>query len=302
MSTSSYKHGIIFSFSAYLIWGILPLYWALITEVGAFEILAFRVLLSAILMIVIMLFTQQKHYLKTDVQQLLRHPKQLVAIIVAGYVITINWGIFIWAVSNHHVLESSLGYYINPLVSILLALIFLRERFNKMEWVAIILAAIGVLFMTFKVGTFPFISICLALSFGVYGLLKKLVPIRAMSSITIECIVTAPVSILFLFYLHHTGQMGFGWNMDSFWLLFSGVLTATPLILFSASAQRIPLSLNGFIQYLGPTLMFILSIFVFKEHFDIGQLITFLFIWTGIIIFSVTQYVKYKRQRAMRIR
>lgn len=294
--TSEYKKGIFFELGAYVLWGILPIYWELIDHIGAFEILAFRIIFSMIFMILLLVVgRKQREAFLRDVNQLFTHPVQLVAIIVAGYVITINWGTFIWAVTNGHVLQSSLGYYINPLVSIVLALIFLKERFNKFEWLAIIFALIGVLYMTIKIGEFPFVSIMLALSFGVYGLLKKIVHIDAISSIAIECIVTAPAGIIYVIYLWQQHHMTFGFNMSSFWLVFSGAVTAIPLILFSAGAKRIPLSLTGFIQYVGPTIMFILGIFVFKEKFDVHQLITFIFIWIGIILYSISQYMNIKR-------
>ncbi|WP_426786997.1 EamA family transporter RarD [Staphylococcus capitis] len=294
--TSEYKKGIFFALGAYVLWGILPIYWELIDHIGAFEILAFRIIFSMIFMILLLVVgRKQREGFLRDVNQLFTHPVQLVAIIVAGYVITINWGTFIWAVTNGHVLQSSLGYYINPLVSIVLALIFLKERFNKFEWLAIIFALIGVLYMTIKIGEFPFVSIMLALSFGVYGLLKKIVHIDAISSIAIECIVTAPAGIIYVIYLWQQHHMTFGFNMSSFWLVFSGAVTAIPLILFSAGAKRIPLSLTGFIQYVGPTIMFILGIFVFKEKFDVHQLITFIFIWIGIILYSISQYMNIKR-------
>lgn len=294
--TSEYKKGIFFALGAYVLWGILPIYWELIDHIGAFEILDFRIIFSMIFMILLLVVgRKQREAFLRDVNQLFIHPVQLVAIIVAGYVITINWGTFIWAVTNGHVLQSSLGYYINPLVSIVLALIFLKERFNKFEWLAIIFALIGVLYMTIKIGEFPFVSIMLALSFGVYGLLKKIVHIDAISSIAIECIVTAPAGIIYVIYLWQQHHMTFGFNMSSFWLVFSGAVTAIPLILFSAGAKRIPLSLTGFIQYVGPTIMFILGIFVFKEKFDVHQLITFIFIWIGIILYSISQYMNIKR-------
>ena len=294
--TSEYKKGIFFALGAYVLWGILPIYWELIDHIGAFEILAFRIIFSMIFMILLLVVgRKQREAFLRDVNQLFIHPVQLVAIIVAGYVITINWGTFIWAVTNGHVLQSSLGYYINPLVSIVLALIFLKERFNKFEWLAIIFALIGVLYMTIKIGEFPFVSIMLALSFGVYGLLKKIVHIDAISSIAIECIVTAPAGIIYVIYLWQQHHITFGFNMSSFWLVFSGAVTAIPLILFSAGAKRIPLSLTGFIQYVGPTIMFILGIFVFKEKFDVHQLITFIFIWIGINLYSISQYMNIKR-------
>lgn len=295
--SNEYKKGIFFALGAYVLWGILPIYWELIDQIGAFEILAFRIIFSAIFMVLILIVGKhQRQSFMRDVNQLVSHPIQLLAIIVAGYVITVNWGTFIWAVTNGHVLESSLGYYINPLVSILLALIFLKERFNKFEWLAILFAFIGVLYMTLKVGEFPVVSLMLAFSFGIYGLLKKVVHIDAISSIAVECIVTAPAGLIYVGYLWQQHQLTFGMNMSSFWLLFSGAITAIPLILFSAGAKRIPLSLTGFIQYVGPTIMFVLGIFLFNEPFDVHQLITFVFIWIGIILYSISQYLKMKRR------
>lgn len=295
--SNEYKKGIFFALGAYVLWGILPIYWELIDQIGAFEILAFRIIFSAIFMVLILIVGKhQRQSFMRDVNQLVSHPIQLLAIIVAGYVITVNWGTFIWAVTNGHVLQSSLGYYINPLVSILLALIFLKERFNKFEWLAILFAFIGVLYMTLKVGEFPVVSLMLAFSFGIYGLLKKVVHIDAISSIAVECIVTAPAGLIYVGYLWQQHQLTFGMNMSSFWLLFSGAITAIPLILFSAGAKRIPLSLTGFTQYVGPTIMFVLGIFLFNEPFDVHQLITFVFIWIGIILYSISQYLKMKRR------
>lgn len=294
-SHAEFKKGILFALGAHLLWGILPIYWRLIHGISAFEILAYRIVLAMIFMILMIFVLKKSQAFKQDINQLVAHPIQLVAIIIAGYVITINWGTFIWAVSNGHVLQTSLGYYINPLVSILLAFIFLKERFNKFETLAIVSAAIGVLYMTIKIGEFPIISLMLAFSFGIYGLLKKLVRVEAISGIAIECIVTAPAGLIYIIYLWQAHQSSVGLNMSTFLLLFSGAVTAVPLILFSAGARRIPLSLTGFIQYVSPTIIFLLGIFVFKEKFDIHQFITFIFIWIGIALYSISQYIKMKR-------
>lgn len=294
-SNIEFKKGVLFALGAHLLWGILPIYWRLIGNISAFEILAYRIILTMIFMIIMIYILKQSTAFKRDLTHLFATPIQLIAIIVAGYVITLNWGTFIWAVSNGHVLQTSLGYYINPLVSILLAFIFLKERFNKFESLAIVFAAIGVLYMTIRVGEFPMISLMLAFSFGIYGLLKKLVRVDAMTGIAIECIVTAPAGLIYIIYLWQIHHTSVGINMASFWLLFSGAVTAVPLILFSAGARRIPLSLTGFIQYVSPTIIFLLGIFVFKEPFDIHQFITFIFIWIGIALYSISQYVKMKR-------
>ena len=292
---AEFKKGILFALGAHLLWGILPIYWRFIYGISAFEILAYRIILAMVFMILMIFVLKKSQALKHDINQLVAHPIQLVAIIIAGYVITINWGTFIWAVSNGHVLQTSLGYYINPLVSVLLAFIFLKERFNKFETLAIVSAVIGVIYMTMKIGEFPIISLMLAFSFGIYGLLKKLVRVEAMSGIAIECIVTAPAGLIYIIYLWQAHQSSVGLNMSTFLLLFSGAVTAVPLILFSAGARRIPLSLTGFIQYVSPTIIFLLGIFVFKETFDIHQFITFIFIWIGIALYSISQYIKMKR-------
>ena len=272
-----FKRGIIYSLIAYILWGTLPIYWSLLNDIGPFEILAYRIILSMVFMVVLIIAIGKYSQFVNS--------------------ITINWGTFIWAVNNNHVLQSSLGYYINPLVSIVLAMIFLKERFNKMEWLAIILAVIGVLYMTIRIGEFPIVSIILALSFGFYGLLKKIVPIDALSSITYECIVTTPAALIYIIYLWTTHQSSVGFNMPTLWLVFSGAITAIPLISFSAGARRIPLSLMGFIQYIGPTLMFILGVFVYKEPFNTNQLITFIFIWAGIIIYCISRYIQMKKDK-----
>ena len=288
--------GIFFALGAYVLWGILPIYWELIHHIGAFEILAFRIIFSAIFMIFILIIGKnQRQAFIRDVNQLVTHPIQLVAIVVAGYVITINWGTFIWAVTNGHVLQSSLGYYINPLVSILLALIFLKERFNKFEWLAILFAFIGVLY-DIESRRIPNRFTHVGIFIWDLWIIEKVVHIDAISSITVECIVTAPAGLIYVGYLWQQHQLSFGMNMSSFWLLFSGAITAIPLILFSAGAKRIPLSLTGFIQYVGPTIMFVLGIFLFNEPFDINQLITFIFIWIGIVLYSTSQYLKMKRR------
>ncbi|WP_274311741.1 EamA family transporter RarD [Staphylococcus hyicus] len=296
MQDSSFKKGIMFSFIAYILWGTLPLYWALITGINAIETLMIRIILSLIFMLILLPIMKQWTTFKNDLHSLIASPKKLIIIIVAGYVVTLNWGTFIYAIEAGYVLQTSLGYYINPLVSILLAMIFFKERFNRLEWGAILIALTGVLYMTIKIGEFPYISLLLAFSFGIYGLLKKLVPLNALSSITIETIVTTPMALIYIVYMALHSHLSIGLNMSTFWLLFSGAVTAVPLLSFSAGAIRIPLSLMGFIQYVGPTLIFILGIFIFNEPFNTDQFITFCFIWSGIFIYILSQIIKiYKR-------
>ncbi|HEC2157023.1 EamA family transporter RarD [Staphylococcus delphini] len=291
-----FKKGILFALLAYVMWGTLPLYWALIHDVDPIETLMYRIVLSLIFMLILLPIIGRWQQFAQDMAQLKAKPFKLLIIILAGYIVTVNWGTFIYAIDAGFVLQTSLGYYINPLVSILLSMIFFKERFNRLEWVAILFAVLGVVYMTFKVGEFPYISLILAFSFGIYGLLKKLVPMPALSSITIESLATAPMAIIYLIIVGQTADLSIGWNMSTFWLLFSGAVTALPLLSFSEGAIRIPLSLMGFIQYVGPTLIFILGIFVFKEPFNIDQFITFCFIWVGIVIYVISQIIKIKKR------
>ncbi|MBI5975479.1 EamA family transporter RarD [Staphylococcus canis] len=297
MQPQEFKKGIFFAFLAYFMWGTLPLYWALIHGIDAIETLMIRIVLSLILLAVLVPLLKQKHQLTLDLKYLLEYPKKLFIIILAGYIVTINWGTFIYAIEAGYVLQTSLGYYINPLVSIFLSMIFFKERFSRLEWCAIIIAAAGVLYMTVKVGELPVISLVLAFTFGFYGLLKKLVPLNALSGITIETIATTPAALIYLFYIYQHSGLSVGWNLSTFWLLFSGAATVLPLLAFSAGAIRIPLSLMGFIQYLGPTIIFILGILVFKEPFNTDQFITFCFIWLGIIIYVISQIMKIRKQK-----
>lgn len=296
---SEQQKGILYAAGSYIIWGILPLYWKLIDSINSYEILAHRIIWSVVFMVLLVVFLGRTSEFKIQTRRLFSEPKQALSLFIAALVIAMNWGLFIWAVSNDHVMQASLGYYINPLMSVLLGLIFMKERFTKVEWTAIALAAAGVFYMTLSLGVFPYISVLLAASFAVYGLLKKNIRIDAIYTILLECLFTLPFALIGLIYLKNVNMSHFGMNQDSFMLLFSGVLTAIPLILFTAGARRIPLSLIGFLQYIGPTLMLIQSVFLFNEPFTITHLVTFGLIWTGLILYSISKIMTYRRQKRL---
>ncbi|MGK0554127.1 EamA family transporter RarD [Macrococcus capreoli] len=289
--------GILYAGGAYFLWGILPTYWRSVNTFNPYEILFHRVLWSAIFMVVLIVLLKKWPQFIADTRSLIGRKKELIALIAASLVIMVNWGIFIWAINNHHVLQASLGYYINPLMSIALGFIFMKERFNTLEILAIVLAAIGVLFMTLSSGTFPFISIVLAASFALYGLMKKYVNIDAIYSIALETIITLPLALIGIGYLAQLGENHFGANHTSFLILFAGVATAVPLILFTAGAKRIPLSLIGFLQYISPTLILLQGVFLFGEHFSATDFITFLCIWSGLILYSYSKYIQFKAMK-----
>lgn len=294
---SEEQKGILYAAGSYVMWGVLPLYWKLIDGIQSYEILAHRIIWSLVFMILLVFFLGKTSELKIQTKSLFGEPKQALSLFIAAVVIAMNWGLFIWAVSNDHVMQASLGYYINPLMSILLGLFFMKERFTKVEWLAIALAAAGVFYMTLSLGVFPYISVLLAASFAIYGLLKKNIRIDAIYTILLECLFTLPFALIGLVYLKSINMSHFGMNRDSFILLFSCALTAIPLIIFTAGARRIPLSLIGFLQYIGPTLMLIQSVFLFNEQFTITHLVTFGLIWTGLILYSISKIMTYRRQK-----
>ncbi|GGB01322.1 EamA family transporter RarD [Macrococcus hajekii] len=293
---SEQQKGMIYAALSYMIWGVLPLYWKLIDTINPYEILAHRIIWSLAFMIFLIIVLRKTTEFTVQTKRLFKEPKQTLSLFTAALVIAINWGLFIWAVSNGHVMQASLGYYINPLMSILLGLFFMKERYSNVEWIAIALAAAGVLFMTFSLGVFPYISVMLAASFAVYGLLKKNIRIDAMYTILLECLFTLPFALIGIIYLRSANMSHFGLNQDSFTLLFSGALTAIPLILFTAGARRIPLSLIGFLQYIGPTLMLLQSVFLFNEAFTLTHLVTFSLIWAGLLLYSSSKIIAYRRR------
>lgn len=283
-------YGGLAAFSAYFLWGVLPVYWKLITGASAGEVLANRVLWSFVFMIIVLLVTRNITRLKLDLKELWSSKKRLGIIIAASVVVTINWYTFIWAVGHGHVVQSSLGYYINPLVSVLLGIFFLKEKLSLWQMVSCGVALIGVLIMAFHTGTFPWISLVLALSFGLYGLLKKTVHLPALTGLTIETSVMTPVALLYLIFFD-TGAVdrlisGTGQGML---LLGTGIITAIPLLLFAAGANRISLSMVGFLQYVSPTLMLFLGVLVYNEPFNHRDLIAFVLIWVSLILFTFSR-------------
>lgn len=304
MKTSSLGKGFIFAFLSYCLWGILPLFWHLLDKVDSLHILAFRILLSLLLVAVILVV--QKNFVWVSV---FRDPKKAMLLIPTAIILCCNWGLYIWAVNKGHTLDASLGYYINPLISILLGLIFFRERLNPLQWVAVAIALAGVLILTILSGTLPWISLSLALTFGFYGLLKKKISLSALESLGAETLASAPVGLILLLF-------GFGNTLNSHipvftawhglaylgelpwqtWilLLLAGIVTATPLYLFARGAKLLPLSALGFTQFISPTIQFVLGLFVFKEAFPKHHFAAFAIIWVAVIIYIVSLRVTRK--------
>jgi chloramphenicol-sensitive protein RarD len=291
MKRSEYQIGVISAAWSYLIWGLLPIYWKLVDVVSSEEILANRVVWSFVFMVLLLAFTKKISRLKETIQQLWANKKQLVALILASLLISCNWFVYIWAVNSDHMIEASLGYYINPLVSILLGLIILKEKLNIPQIVSLILAAIGVLVLTLNYGSFPWISVTLAVSFGLYGLAKKMIKVDSAIGLTLETMIVTPLGLIYMIYLFIQGNSSFFTISPTIDILLigAGVATATPLLFFAIGAQKIPLSTLGFLQYIAPTISLILGVFVYGEHFSKSHLLAFVFIWSALTIYSFSK-------------
>lgn len=281
----TYGKGILYALGAYTLWGIFPLYWHLITKVSAVEILAHRIFWSAIFMFILAWYVY-----KIKLIPVLKNWKQMKYLLITGTLISANWGVYIWAVNNNHVVDASLGYYINPLINVVLGYLFLNERLNKLQRVALFMALVGVTYLTIDYGKFPVIALFLASTFAAYGLLRKKAKVDAVPALTIETALVAPLALVFLISTFITNKSTYTFSDFStlILLLGAGPATAIPLLLFGKAAETVPLSILGFVQYLSPTLQLFIGLFIFKEPFTSAHLICFSFIWFGLLLFSMS--------------
>lgn len=283
MDAQQTRQGIFFALAAYFIWGIAPAYFKLIQQVPADEILTHRVIWSFFFMLA--LITLGRNW--SQVRAACHNRKRLLLLAVTAVLIGGNWLLFIWAVNNHHMLEASLGYFINPLVNVLLGMLFLGERFRRMQWLAVVLAFAGVLIQLWQFGSLPIIGLGLAFSFAFYGLLRKKIAIDAQTGMLIETLWLLPVAAAYLFLFADSPTSHLGANAWSLNLLLvaAGIVTTIPLLFFTAAATRLRLSTLGFFQYLGPTLMFLLAVTFYGETVGQDKLVTFGFIWAALLLF-----------------
>ncbi|WP_426445557.1 EamA family transporter RarD [Paenibacillus sp. S-38] len=282
------KKGIIYGILCYLMWGLLPLYWRLFEAMSAWEILAHRVVWSFVFVAVLVIAAKRWKQLLSVVST----KTSLISVILCSITISLNWVLFIWAVNHDHVIETSLGYYMNPLISVLFAVIFLKERLLPGQWISIGLAGAGVLLMAVQYGEIPWVALLLAISFALYGLAKKLSNPDALLGLLWETIIVLPLSVIYLGWLHVEGTGTFFQlsPVTMILLLLSGAATALPLFFFANATKRLPLSMVGFIQYIAPTTSLLLAIFVFHESFTTGKLISFTLIWVALIVYSAVTF------------
>lgn len=282
---SRYRQGLLFGLLSSVCWGLFPLYWKMLSAVPAATVLAHRIVWSCFFLLIVVFLAKDR-----TVLSYLKKPGLVVRLTLAGAIVALNWGVYIYAVETDRIVEASLGYYINPLMNVLLGVVFLKEKLNTARKIAVGLALIGVCYVTYDYGIFPWISLVLACSFGTYGLLKKKANLESMPALTVETLMIAPAALGFLFYTSAkaggTGTFFPSSLSISLLLVLGGVITALPLFLFGRAAQVLSLSTLGFIQYTGPTLQLIIGVLVFNEQFTTAHLVCFLFVWAGLTIYT----------------
>lgn len=291
------RQGIFFALGAYFIWGVAPVYFKLIQQVAPGEIMTHRVIWSFFFMLV--LLTASRHW--RNVRTVIQHPKKVLLLALSAVVICGNWLLYIWAVNNHHLLEASLGYFINPLLNVLVGMVFLGERFRRLQWLAVALAACGVLIQVWQFGSVPVIALSLAISFSFYGLLRKKIAVDAQSGMLIETSWLLIPAAIYLFAIADSPTSHLGSNPMSLNLLLAaaGVITTVPLMLFTAACARLKLSTVGFFQYLAPTLMFLLAVLFYGEQMTPDKVVTFGFIWTALALFIADALLALRRSSAL---
>lgn len=280
--------GVIYGLAAYLCWGFFPVYFKSVKIVPPLEMVSHRIVWS--LLFLLLLITWKRAW--PSMLQLLSMPKSMAVLFATTLLIATNWLVFIYAISVGEVLQSSLGYFINPLVSVLLGFLFLHERLQRPQWISLALATCGVLYLAVEYGQVPWIALILALSFGLYGLIRKALHVEPLVGLTVETLLLAPVAVFYLVLLHKEGTGIFlarSATLDTL-IPMSGIVTAVPLLLFAAAAKKLRLATIGFLQYITPTMHFLLAVTIFGETFTHTHLISFLFIWAGLVLYSVHAY------------
>lgn len=288
------RTGMIAALSTYLIWGVLPLYWNLLARAEANEILAHRIIWSFIFMVVVLMVTKRWQSFKEDCRALWQDKKRGAILLLAAFTISLNWLTYIWAVNHGHVIDTSIGYYINPLMSVLFGIVFFRERISGLKKISLLLAAIGIVLMTYQLGKLPWVAVVLAVSFSVYGALKKQLHLNPFSSITLETLLMVPFAVPYIGMLMMSPANHFSLATPdlALYLMGTGVVTAVPLVLFSYGANLLPLNVLGFFQYISPTIGLLLGIFFFHETFGMAQISALGFVWVAIVLFTVAESLR----------
>jgi chloramphenicol-sensitive protein RarD len=295
MPAANPRRGYILGLSAYIIWGIFPIYFKVLSSVPSIEIIVNRAIWSAVFGLALLMLVW-KH--PGWWQELCDNPRRFAILAVSGSLIASNWLIYVWAVNNNHMVEASLGYFINPLINVMLGMVLLRERLRPLQWVAVILALIGVGQQVWQVGSLPWVSLALAFTFGFYGLIRKQAPVAALPGLVVETWILVPLAIGWLLFnpMAHSAQSEFWTTKEAIWLAAAGPITLVPLVCFNAAARDLPYATLGFLQYIAPILVLTLAVLVYGEHLATSTAITFAFIWAGLVIYSVDAWRSLRRR------
>ena len=282
----------------YFSWGLFPIYFKLLKSIGAYEVLAMRILCSFIFMILVVGITKNKKTIFEEIKKIWDNKKSFLLLVLASFLITGNWLTYIIAVNTNHVLEASFGYYLNPIVTIILAVVFLKEKLTRTQTIACLFVGGSLLYLFISLGSLPWISIMLALTFGLYSLCKKKIILSPKASLLIETAIVSPIAIIYMGYLASNNSITFHtFGTDTLiYLLLSGVVTAVPLMLFAKGATDIPLYMLGILQYLPPTMQFFIGIFVYGEELSVQKLISFSIIWVAVAVFCYSAILSMKKQ------
>ena len=291
------KKSLIAILICYFSWGFFPIYFKLLKSIDAYEVLAMRVLCSFIFMVLVFLLAKNKNNISLEIKKIWQNKKSFSLLVLASFLITANWLTYIIAVNTNHVLEASFGYYLNPIVTIILAVVFLKEKLTRIQTIACICVGISLLYLFISIGSLPWISILLALTFGLYSLCKKKIILSPKAGLLIETAIVSPIAIIYMLYLASTSNITFytSDNTTIIALLLSGAITAIPLMLFAKGAVDIPLYLLGILQYLPPTMQFFVGIFIYNEPLSIEKLISFIIIWIAVAVFCYSAVTSMKK-------
>jgi chloramphenicol-sensitive protein RarD len=295
MNQTEHQKGLIFAFAAYIIWGFFPFYFKALSDFPALEILCHRIVWSAILLSAVLAYQGAFD----SVKAILFSPKQRVIAAVAALMIAINWGVYIWATNEGRIIESSLGYFIMPVLNVILGRFLFKETLTRLHLLSFVFVLIGIAWLTYTLGHLPWIALILAVSFAIYGVLRKIGAYSALAGLTVETYVLAPFALIALaWFAYHGGQAFWAYGSLNVALLMGcGVATTIPLLLFAGGVKRIDLVSMGLIQYITPTTQFLIGLLFFQEAFDGDRLIGYVLIWVGLLIFTVGLLMKYRNQQ-----
>ena len=288
--------GIWYALGAYVLWGLFPIYWKWLQHVSAMQVIGHRIVWSFILLIIVVLVSKQWTKFRSTLTR-----RVLGVYLIAGLLLSVNWLVYVWGVNHGFIVETSLGYFINPLLSVSLGVVFLRERLRPAQWFPIGLAALGVIYLTWVYGSLPWIALVLALSFGFYGLAKKVSPLGSLFGLTLETGLVFLPALGYLIYSQAIGEGSFGHTgiKSDLLLVGAGAVTTIPLLMFASAARRIPLTMVGIMQYIAPTLQFLLGVFVYNEAFTTAKLIGFSMVWIALLVFWMEGMFVRRAQKAV---